>query len=139
VRIIWFLNYFLTGKRHGPGPHLVDHGGAGPRWTLDKGSAMTSPELGLAAAPGHGGSSVMAQRRERGTRSPSRASLRHGQRHGDRATAVKKWQRRRSVRVALGCGENRRRAGRGTMENSGALPLYRGRGGGRRTVIKTEK
>jgi hypothetical protein len=43
------------------------------------------------------------------------------------------------VQVVLGCGENRRRAGRGTMENSGALPLYRGRGGGRWPVIKTEK
>jgi hypothetical protein len=74
VRIIRFLNYFLMGKRRGPGPQLVDHGGAGPQWTLDRGSAMTSPELSLAAAPGHGGSSSMAQRRGRSTGSPSRAS-----------------------------------------------------------------
>jgi hypothetical protein len=78
VRIIRFLNYFLTGKRHGPGPQLVDHGEAIPRWSLDRGSAMTSPELGLTAAPGHGGSPAMAQWRERITGSPSRASPRHG-------------------------------------------------------------
>jgi hypothetical protein len=81
----------------------------------------------------------VAQRKEGCTGSPSRASLGHGWRCGDRATAVKKRQWRRSVRVALGCGENRRRAGRGTMENGGALPLYRGRGGGLRPVIKMEK
>jgi hypothetical protein len=61
ARIIWFLNYFLMGKRRGPGPYLMDHGSAGPLWTLDRGSTMTSPELGLAAALRHGGSPVMAQ------------------------------------------------------------------------------
>jgi hypothetical protein len=68
ARIIQFLNYFLLEKLCGPGPQLVDHGGAGPRWTLDRGSAMTSSELGLMAALGHGGSSAMEQRRERGAR-----------------------------------------------------------------------
>jgi hypothetical protein len=64
ARIIRFLNYFLTGKRRGLGPQLVDHNGAGPRWTLDKGSMMTSSELNLAAALGHDGSPAMAQQRE---------------------------------------------------------------------------
>jgi hypothetical protein len=45
---------------------------------------------------------------------------------GARATAVKKWWRRRSVRVVLERGEKRRRVGRGAVENGGALPLYRG-------------
>jgi hypothetical protein len=30
------------------------------------------------------------------------------------------------VRAVLGLGEKRRRAGRGAVENGGALPLYRG-------------
>jgi hypothetical protein len=30
------------------------------------------------------------------------------------------------VRAVLGHGEKRRRAGRGAMENDGALPLYKG-------------
>jgi hypothetical protein len=34
------------------------------------------------------------------------------------------------MRAALGCGEERRRAGRGAVKDGGALPLYRGRGGG---------
>jgi hypothetical protein len=50
ARIIQFLNYFLMEKLRGPGPQLMDHGGAGPRWTLDRGSVMTSPELGQTAA-----------------------------------------------------------------------------------------
>jgi hypothetical protein len=41
--------------------------------------------------------------------------------------------------AALRRGEKRRRAGRGAVENGGALPLYRGQGGGWRLVIKTEK
>jgi hypothetical protein len=32
--------------------------------------------------------------------------------------------------AALGRGEKRRGAGRGAMEDDGACPLYRGRGGG---------
>jgi hypothetical protein len=114
ARIIRFLNYFLTGKRHGPGPQLMDHGGAGPPWTLDRGSsAMTSPELDLAAAPGHVDSSVMVQRRERSTRSPSRASPGHERQRGDRATAVKKRRRKRSVWAMLGRGEKRSGGGGG--------------------------
>jgi hypothetical protein len=36
-----------------------------------------------------------------------------------------KWQRRCSVQAALGCGEKRRRAGRGAVEDEG-LCLYIG-------------
>jgi hypothetical protein len=82
------------------------------------------------SAPGHGGSPEVVQRGEGFTGSPSRASPRRGRQCGGRATAVKKWQRRRSVRAALGHGESSRRARRGAMEDDGALPLYRGRGGG---------
>jgi hypothetical protein len=92
ARIIQFLNYFLMEKLCGPGPQLMDHDGGGPWWTLDRGSAMTSLELSLMAALGHGGSLVIGQRRERSTGSPSRASSGHGQRCGDRATVLKKWQ-----------------------------------------------
>jgi hypothetical protein len=53
--------------------------------------------------------------------------------------AVKKRRRKRSVWAVLGCGEKRRKAGRGVVENDGVLPLYRGRGGGQRPVINTEK
>jgi hypothetical protein len=42
----------------------VDHSGASPRWTLDRGLVMTSLELILSAAPGHDSSPVMAHRRE---------------------------------------------------------------------------
>jgi hypothetical protein len=107
-------------KLRGPSPQLVDHSGAGPRWTLDKGSAMTSPELGLLAAPGHGGSSVMVQWRERSTGSPSRASPGRRWWHGDRVTMVKKWRWRHLVQVALRCGEKRRRTGRGAVEDGEA-------------------
>jgi hypothetical protein len=43
---------------------------------------------------------------------------------------VKKRRRRRSVQAALGRRVKRRRAGRGAVEDNGALSLYRGRGGG---------
>jgi hypothetical protein len=56
VRIIRFLNYFLMEKLHGPDTQLMDHSGAGPRWSLDRGSVITSPELGLMAALGRGDS-----------------------------------------------------------------------------------
>jgi hypothetical protein len=107
-------------KLHGPGPQLVDHGGASPRWILDRGSVMTSPELGLMATLGHSGSSAMAQRRERSTGSPSRASPGRGRRRGDQATVVKKWWWRRSMWATLGHGEKRRRTGRGAVEDGEA-------------------
>jgi hypothetical protein len=132
-------NYFPMGNTVDLVHHPWTTEGAGSQWTGHGRLKGGSPELSLVAALGHGGPTAVAQRKEGCMGSPSRASPGRGRRCSDRATAVKKWQRRRSVRVALGCGENRRRAGRGTMENSGALPLYRGRGGGRRTVIKTEK
>jgi hypothetical protein len=75
------------------------------------GSVMTSPELDLEATPGHGSSSMMVQRRERSTGSPSRTSPGHRRRCGDRATAVKKWWTKCSVWAALGCGEKRREEG----------------------------
>jgi hypothetical protein len=78
-------------KLRGPSPQLVDHGDAGPRWTLDKGSAMTSLKQGLTVASGHNSSPAMAQRRERSTGSPSWASPGRRRRCGDRAMAVKKW------------------------------------------------
>jgi hypothetical protein len=95
----------------------VDHSGAGPGWTLDKGSVKTSLELGLTAASGHGDSPVMAQRRERSTGSPSWPSSGHGRWCGDWATVVKKWRWRGSVRVVVGRGEKRRRTGRGAVED----------------------
>jgi hypothetical protein len=74
-------------------------------------------------ALGAGGSSpTTAQRREGGTRSPSRASLGRGRQCGDRETTVKKWWWRHSLRAVLGLGEKRRRAGRGVVENGGSLP-----------------
>jgi hypothetical protein len=78
------------------------------------------PELGLAAASGHGGSPAMAQRRERSTGSSFWASPGRGRWHGDWATAVKKWQRKLSVWAPLGRGEKRRRTGRGAVEDGEA-------------------
>jgi hypothetical protein len=57
---------------------------------------------------------------------------RRGQQRGgsDRAMVVKKRRRKCLVRAALGHREKRRGVGRGVVEGSEALPLYRGRGGG---------
>jgi hypothetical protein len=82
------------------------------------------------AASGHGGLPEVAQRGEGCTGSPSRASPRRGRQCGGRAMVVKKRRRRRSVQAALGRRVKRRRAGRGAVEDNGALSLYRGRGGG---------
>jgi hypothetical protein len=97
------------------------------------------PELGLAAGPGHGSPLAVAQQKEGCTGSPSRASPGRRWWCGDRLMAVKKWWRWCSVRAVLGCKEKRSRAGRGAVENGGPLPLYRGRGGVRRPVIRLEK
>jgi hypothetical protein len=91
------------------------------------------------AAPGHGGPPEVEQWGEGCTGSPSRASPVRRRQCGGRAMAVKKRQRRHLVWAALGCREKRRREGRGVVENGGALPLYRGRAGVRRLVIKMEK
>jgi hypothetical protein len=107
-------------KLCGPGPQLVDHCGASPRRTLDRGSVMTSPELNLMAAPRHHGSLAMTQQRERSAGSPSRASQGREQRRGNRATTVRKWRCRRLVQAALGHGEKRRRTGRGVVEDGKA-------------------
>jgi hypothetical protein len=72
-------------KLRGPSPQLMDHGGTSPRWTLDRGLAMTSPELSLMAALGHGGLPAMAH-----WGSPPRASLGRGRWRGDQATVLKK-------------------------------------------------
>jgi hypothetical protein len=90
---------------------MVDWATAGPRG---------SPELGLAAAPGHGDLLMMAQWRERSMRSPSRDNSEHGQWRGDQATAVKKWQWWCSVQVAHGHGEKRRWMGRGAVDDGEA-------------------
>jgi hypothetical protein len=100
---------------------MVDHG---------HGRLKGSLELGLVAAPRHGSSSVMGQRREGSTGSPSQASPGRGRRCGDRATAVKRQQWCCLVEALLKCGERERRAGRGVVEDGGALPFYRGRRGG---------
>jgi hypothetical protein len=94
----------------------------GPRWTDHHGRPQSSTELGRAAALGHSGSPEVAQRGEGCTGSPSRASSGRGRQCGGQVTAVKKRQRRCSVRAALG-REERRRAGRGAVEDGGALPL----------------
>jgi hypothetical protein len=51
---------FSNRKCHGLGPWLVDQrrGGryTGPPWTPPVADSKSSPELGLAAAPSHGGS-----------------------------------------------------------------------------------
>jgi hypothetical protein len=67
----------------------------------------------------------VAQRGEGCTGSSSRASPWRRRQCRSRATAVMKWQRRCSVQAALGCGEKRRRAGRGAVEDEG-LCLYIG-------------
>jgi hypothetical protein len=79
-----------------------------------------SPELGLAAALGHGSSPTMAQQRERSTGSPSQASLGRGRRRGDRASTTMKWRRKCSLQVALGRVEKRRRMGIGVVEDDEA-------------------
>jgi hypothetical protein len=57
------------------------------------------------------------------TGSPSQASPGRGRQCGDRATAVKKRWRRRSVRAALGRGEKRRRVGRGATKTGQGIAL----------------
>jgi hypothetical protein len=64
--------------------------GTGPRWTGPWPAEGGSLELGLAAAPGHGGSSAVVQQEEGCTGSPSRASPSHGRRRCNWATVVKK-------------------------------------------------
>jgi hypothetical protein len=87
-------------------------------------------ELGLDSAPVHGGSPAVTQRGEGCTGSQSSTSLGHGRSCGDWAMAVNKKWWWRSVQMVLECGEKRRRAGSGALEDGGAFPLYRGRGGG---------
>jgi hypothetical protein len=103
---------------------------AGPWWTADRGGGGGSSELGLAVTLEHGSSSAGAQQREGDIGIPARASPGCWQQCGGWATAVRKWWRRHSVRAMLGLRKKRRRAGRGAVEGGGALPLYRGRGGG---------
>jgi hypothetical protein len=92
------------------------------------------------AAPVHGGSLVMEQWREERVGSPSRASPGHGRRCGNRAMAAKKWRWWRSVRMVLGHGKKRMTPGGFAVEDGGALPFYRGRGGlGQRSVDKVKE
>jgi hypothetical protein len=126
---VWI--YFSIENHDGLGPPLVD------RWmrrsVVDYGHRRmkSSPELGLAAAPGRGGLPVTAQQREGSTGSPSQASPLCGGWRGDRAAVVKKRWWWCSVGVVLESRERRRRAGRGAVEDGRALTFYRGRGGGR--------
>jgi hypothetical protein len=76
---------------------------------------MTLPELGLTAAPGHGGLPAMVQRREWSMGCPSQASPGAA---GGVATRRRWW--RCSVRAAHGRGEMRRRTGRGAVEDGEA-------------------
>jgi hypothetical protein len=89
---IFRCDFFSMRKYGGPGPPSMDHGWR--RSTVDHGQGLGggSPELGQAAAMGHGGSQAVAQRKEGCTGSPSRASPGHGRRRGDRATMVKMWR-----------------------------------------------
>jgi hypothetical protein len=103
---------------------------AGPWWTADRGSGGGSSELGLPATLEHGSSLAGAQQREGDIGIPARASPGRGRQCGGWATAVRKWRRRHSVQEVLGLRKKRRRVERGAVEAGGALPLYRGRGGG---------
>jgi hypothetical protein len=91
-----------------------------------------SSELGLTAAPVHGGSPVMEQWRKERVGSPSQASPGRGRWCGDWATATKKRWWWRLVRAVLGRRKKRKREGGSAVEDDGALPFYRGRGGGGR-------
>jgi hypothetical protein len=103
----------------------VNHTCASPRWTADRGGGGGSSELSLAATSEHGSSPVGAQQREGDTGIPARASPGRAQQCSGRATVVKKWRRRCSVRAALRRGEKRRRAGEVQWKAVG-LSLYIG-------------
>jgi hypothetical protein len=90
-----------------------------------------SSELGLTAAPVHCGSPVMEQWRKERVGSPSQASPGLGRWCGDWATATKKRWSWRLVRAVLGRRKKRKRAGGSAVEDDGALPFYRGKGGRR--------
>jgi hypothetical protein len=100
-------NFFSMGNTVDSVHHPWTMGGTGPRWTTDRASAVAQRKEGCT------GNSMGRSREIRWQR-------------GDRAMAVKKCWRRRSVQAALGCREKRRVAGRGAVENGRALPLYRG-------------
>jgi hypothetical protein len=104
---------------------IVNRTGTCPQWTVDRGFGGGSSEL--ASQPLRStGAHRRGRNRERGTQ----ASLWCGWQCRGRVTTVKKRRRRCSVWVALRLGKKRRRAGRGAVEGSGALPLYMGLGGG---------
>jgi hypothetical protein len=65
---------FPMENHSGLSPPLVDHWRCWSTVNHGHGRPKSSPELGLVAAPGHGGSPVMAQWREGSMGSPSRAS-----------------------------------------------------------------
>jgi hypothetical protein len=111
----WKIRWTRSTIR-GPWATLM-HGGPwiGPQWWLT--GARPSTRSGPWRLTGGGAT-------ERGLHGKLDGSLTRDQ--AARAMAVKKQWRRHSVRAALGRGEKRRRAGRGVMENGGALPLYRG-------------
>jgi hypothetical protein len=104
----------------------MDCGSAGPWWTRGRGHGGGSPEDGQNGAPVCGTSLQLWKKSEgmvvilTGCR---RGQWRGG---GDLVMVVKKQWRKRSVWTAVGHGEKRREAGRGEIEDGGALPLYRG-------------
>jgi hypothetical protein len=58
------VDFFFNGRYGGLGPPSMDHG---RRWSTvdhEQGLGGGALELGLAAAPGHGGSPAVAQRKE---------------------------------------------------------------------------
>jgi hypothetical protein len=118
------------GKVCGLSPWLKDRGSTGPWWTGDRGHGGGSSEDGRNGAPVRGTSPRLRKKSE--GMAVILIGCRRGRRRGggDQATVVKKRQRKRSVWAALGHGGKRRGAGRGAMEDDGALPLCRGRAGG---------
>jgi hypothetical protein len=72
----------------------------------------------------------MEQWRKEHVGSSSRASPGRGWRCGDRVMVAKKWWWWRSVRAVLDRGNNRKIVEGGAVDDDGALPFYRGRGGG---------
>jgi hypothetical protein len=105
----------------GPAPGWAVHGS-----TVD---STVAGGRGSPAAPMHGGSPAMEQWRKERMGSPSQASPGRGRWCGNRAMAAKKRQWWCSVWAVLGCGKKRKREGGSAVEDDGALPFYRGRGG----------
>jgi hypothetical protein len=128
--------YFSTDKSVDRIHASVDRPGTlGPPWT-DGGADRGGPGRGGAltgaqppAAPVRQSSPAGVQQREERTGSSSRASPGLGRCRGGRATVVKVWQHRCSVRGLLRCGERGKRRGERCGETRwGCSPFIGGRG-----------